>query len=103
MTYKKIAVIGAGSWGTALSLHLSEKFEQIYLWVYEKKLCDIIIKERENKWFLPEIFLPKNIVSDNSTLLVFFPSMFIISNFITYFLSVVFLVCSVFTCSAGFF
>ena len=66
MNHKKIAVIGAGSWGTALSLHLSEKFEQIYLWVYEKKLCDIIIKERENKWFLPEIFLPKNIVSDNS-------------------------------------
>ena len=66
MTHKKIAVIGAGSWGTALSLHLAEKFEQVSLWVYEKTLCDIINKERENKWFLPDIFLPGNIVSDNS-------------------------------------
>ena len=66
MTHKKIAVIGAGSWGTALSLHLAEKFEQVSLWVYEKTLCDIINKERENKWFLPDIFLPRNIVSDNS-------------------------------------
>ena len=66
MINKKIAVIGAGSWGTALSLHLAEKFEQVSLWVYEKELCNIIIKERENKWFLPNIFLPKNIISDNS-------------------------------------
>ena len=66
MIQKKIAVIGAGSWGTALSLHLAEKFEQFFLWVYEKELCDIIIKERDNKWFLPNFILPKNIVSDNS-------------------------------------
>ena len=59
MINKKIAVIGAGSWGTALSLHLAEKFEQVSLWVYEKQLCNIIIKERENKWFLPNIFLPE--------------------------------------------
>jgi len=66
MIHKKIAVIGAGSWGTALSLHLAEKFDQVSLWVYEKQLCDIIINKRENKWFLPDIFLPENIVSDNS-------------------------------------
>jgi len=66
MNHKKIAVIGAGSWGTALSLHLSEIFDKVSLWVYEKELCDIIIRERENKWFLPGFFLPENIVSDNS-------------------------------------
>ena len=70
MIHKKIAVIGAGSWGTALSLHLAEKFEQVSLWVYERELCDILTKERENKWFLPNIFLPKNIVSDTSIELV---------------------------------
>ena len=43
MDTKKIAIIGAGSWGTALSLHLAEKVEQISLWVYEKELCDIIL------------------------------------------------------------
>jgi glycerol-3-phosphate dehydrogenase (NAD(P)+) len=66
MDTKKIAIIGAGSWGTALSLHLAEKFEQISLWVYEKELCDIILKERENKWFLPGFRLPKNINPINS-------------------------------------
>jgi glycerol-3-phosphate dehydrogenase (NAD(P)+) len=66
MNTKKIAIIGAGSWGTALSLHLAEKFEEVSLWVYEKELCDIIQKERENKWFLPGFQLPKNITPDNS-------------------------------------
>jgi glycerol-3-phosphate dehydrogenase (NAD(P)+) len=66
MDTKKIAIIGAGSWGTALSLHLAEKFEQISLWVYENELCDIILKERENKWFLPGFSIPKNINPDNS-------------------------------------
>ena len=66
MNNKKIAVIGGGSWGTALSLHLAEKFEQVNLWVFEKELCNIILKERENKWFLPGILLPQNISPDNS-------------------------------------
>jgi glycerol-3-phosphate dehydrogenase (NAD(P)+) len=66
MDTKKIAIIGAGSWGTALSLHLAEKIEQISLWVYEKELCDIILKERENKWFLSGFPLPKNINPNNS-------------------------------------
>ena len=66
MDNNKIAVIGGGSWGTALSLHLSEKFEQVNLWVYEKELYDIILKERENRWFLPGIILPQNIIPDTS-------------------------------------
>ena len=66
MNNKRIAVIGGGSWGTALSLHLAEKFEQVNLWVYEKELYDIILKERENKWFLPGIILPQNIIPGTS-------------------------------------
>lgn len=66
MNTKKIAIIGAGSWGTALSLHLAEKFDDVSLWVYEKELCDLIKKERENSWFLPGFQLPKNITPDTS-------------------------------------
>ncbi len=66
MENKKIAIIGAGSWGTALSIHLADKFEKVSLWVYEKELCDILHKDRENKWFLPGFTLPPNIVPDNS-------------------------------------
>ena len=66
MDNKKIAIIGAGSWGTALSIHLADKFEKISLWVYENELCDILLKDRENKWFLPGFPLPENITPDNS-------------------------------------
>ncbi|MBV8905323.1 MAG: glycerol-3-phosphate dehydrogenase, partial [Acidobacteriia bacterium] len=31
----RLAVVGAGSWGTALALVLAPKFDHIRLWVYE--------------------------------------------------------------------
>ena len=66
MINENIAVVGAGSWGTALALHLSKKFKNISLWVYENDLCEIIRKERENKWFLPGFAIPQNITPENS-------------------------------------
>tara|TARA_Y100000588_G_C14177528_1_gene892076 strand:+ start:187 stop:1209 length:1023 start_codon:yes stop_codon:yes gene_type:complete len=66
MIKKNVAVIGAGSWGTALALHLSNKFKKVSLWVYENDLCEIIQKERENKWFLSGFSIPHNIEPDNS-------------------------------------
>ena len=66
MINENIAVVGAGSWGTALALHLSKKFKNISLWVYENDLCEIIRKERENKWFLSGFAIPKNITPESS-------------------------------------
>jgi len=59
--HEKISIIGAGSWGTALAIHLAGNFNQISLWVYEKELCDTITRTRDNAWFLPGHPLPKNI------------------------------------------
>jgi glycerol-3-phosphate dehydrogenase (NAD(P)+) len=59
--HEKISIIGAGSWGTALAIHLTNKFEQISLWVYEKDLCRTLTQSRENSWFLPGHPLPNNI------------------------------------------
>ncbi len=59
--HEKISIIGAGSWGTALALHLADNFRQISLWVYEKELCDTITHTRENAWFLPGYPLPENV------------------------------------------
>ena len=70
MINDNIAIIGAGSWGTALAIHLSKKFKKISLWVYENDLCEIIRKERENIWFLPEFIIPENIIPENSLELV---------------------------------
>lgn len=62
----KIAVLGAGSWGTTLAILLAEKGNEVMLWVYEKDLAEIIKNTRENKIYLPDYTLPENIYSTNS-------------------------------------
>ena len=62
MTKKEtISIIGAGAWGTTLSILLAEKGFPVKLWVYEKELAEIIKEFRENKWFLPGFPIPSNI------------------------------------------
>lgn len=63
---RKIAVLGAGSWGTTLAKLLAEKDNEIRLWVYEKELVEVIKKERENSTYLPGHKLPENIEPTNS-------------------------------------
>lgn len=63
---RPIGVIGAGAWGTALSILLARKGYPIDLWVYEKELCRLIKETRENKFFLPGCPLPANIRPTNS-------------------------------------
>src|SRR3990172_2432364 len=62
----KIAVLGAGSWGTTLARLLAEKDNDIRLWVYEKDLVEVIKKERVNTLYLPGFKLPANIYPTNS-------------------------------------
>ncbi|AEE91306.1 NAD(P)H-dependent glycerol-3-phosphate dehydrogenase [Tepidanaerobacter acetatoxydans Re1] len=49
----KVAVIGAGSWGTALANIAAENANCTYLWVRRRKLADEIIKTHENRLYLP--------------------------------------------------
>lgn len=58
---KKILVIGAGSWGTALSLSLSSNDNFVYLWEYNETYRDLLKKDRENKNFLPGYKFNENI------------------------------------------
>jgi len=57
-----IAVIGAGSWGTALSLALSNIGHKVKLWAYEREVSDGILRHRESRLFLPGVQLPADIV-----------------------------------------
>jgi glycerol-3-phosphate dehydrogenase (NAD(P)+) len=56
-----IAVIGAGSWGTALALTLAGLGHEVKLWAYEGEVVESIRRSRENRLFLPGIILPENI------------------------------------------
>lgn len=58
----KIAVIGSGSWGTAISLLLAKKGNSVYLWSWIQEETDRLNNDRENKEFLPGIKFPENII-----------------------------------------
>ncbi len=56
---KGIAVVGGGSWGTAFASMLAGRHSDISLWVREPEVREGILKERENRLFLPGIRLPR--------------------------------------------
>jgi glycerol-3-phosphate dehydrogenase (NAD(P)+) len=58
---KRLAIIGAGSWGTALSIVLAPRFEQIRLRVWERDLAARLRETRENDLYLPGFRLPENV------------------------------------------
>jgi len=62
----KIAILGAGSWGTALAVLLAAKNYEIVLWEHFPELADDLIKYRENKKMLPGIKIPDNVKITNN-------------------------------------
>jgi len=58
---KNLAIIGGGSWGTALAIVLAPRFPQIRLWVYESDLAGRIHESRENDIYLPGFRVPENV------------------------------------------
>jgi len=61
----KIAVLGAGSFGTALSIVVSEKAKEVMLWSHSKDIVESIAARNQNSVYMPEIFLPLNIKASN--------------------------------------
>jgi len=53
-----IAVLGAGSWGTALAKTLAERGHQVALWARDSEFAARLASERENKTYLPGAALP---------------------------------------------
>lgn len=62
----KIAVIGAGSWGTALAILLSQKYNNVHLWAHRKAHSDDLNKERKNSKYLPGILFPDTLIVSNN-------------------------------------
>lgn len=80
---KPIALLGAGSWGTALALNLARRGQLVKLWSVEPTEIKALIADKENKQFLPGFELPDLIqptddlataVSDVEDVLVVVPS-----------------------------
>ena len=61
MTPQRIAVIGAGAWGTALADSFAETGHEVILWVFEADLCARMASHGENDLYLPGIALHENL------------------------------------------
>ncbi|MRJ77976.1 NAD(P)H-dependent glycerol-3-phosphate dehydrogenase [Aeromicrobium sp. SMF47] len=57
----QIAVMGAGSWGTAFALVLADAGNDVRLWGRRPELCDMINDKHENSEYLPGVELPEAI------------------------------------------
>ena len=62
---KNIAIIGSGSWGVALAIHLAKLGNNIKIWSFAEDERDLINKEKKCK-FLPNVTLPDGIEATNS-------------------------------------
>jgi glycerol-3-phosphate dehydrogenase (NAD(P)+) len=61
----KLAIVGGGSWGTALAIVLAPRFKEVRLWIYEQDLAERMAHSRENDVFLPGFSLPPNVTVGN--------------------------------------
>ncbi|MDX1775265.1 MAG: NAD(P)H-dependent glycerol-3-phosphate dehydrogenase, partial [Desulfobulbales bacterium] len=61
MTLAKIAVVGAGSWGTALTKPLGDLGQTVSLWAHRKEHVAELKATRENKSYLPGFTLPETV------------------------------------------
>lgn len=61
MTARGVAVVGAGSWGTALSIHLGRLGDSPRLWARNAGLPSLMRETGENSWYLPGIPLPRGL------------------------------------------
>ncbi|HLP16689.1 MAG TPA: NAD(P)H-dependent glycerol-3-phosphate dehydrogenase [Bacteroidota bacterium] len=57
----RIAVLGAGSWGTTLAILLSENFHEVTLWTFEGAHAAQMLATRTNPDFVPGTIIPPQI------------------------------------------
>jgi glycerol-3-phosphate dehydrogenase len=65
---KKVAMLGAGSWGTALSLVLADNGHQVMMWGHRAELIDQINELHENKDYLPGVELSSSIIGEQKSI-----------------------------------
>ena len=102
---KKVAIIGSGSWGVALAIHLAKLGNEVRIWSFDKEEADLINIEKKCK-FLPNINLPEgiecfldfeNTIKDSNIILHVTPSKFtrnIVKQYKKYIVNQPIIICS---------
>lgn len=62
----KVSVIGAGSWGTALSQAIVDNGHMVRIYARSETTCDEINNEHTNKRYLKNNILPKEVIATNN-------------------------------------
>jgi glycerol-3-phosphate dehydrogenase (NAD(P)+) len=57
----KLAVLGAGAWGTVLAWLLAKNGHEVRLWTRREKHAEVLTKTRKNPDYVPDLLLPDNI------------------------------------------
>ncbi len=58
---KKICIVGGGSWGSAMAVHLGRQEIQVNLWIREPEIYEDTVQTRRNETFLPQITFPPSV------------------------------------------
>jgi glycerol-3-phosphate dehydrogenase (NAD(P)+) len=65
---KAVSVLGAGSWGTALAVHLGRLGHEVRLWARDRALVEDLSDRRANAIYLPDVTLPDRVTVTHSLL-----------------------------------
>ena len=60
-----IAIVGGGSWGTALGVHLARAGTTVRLWAREPEVVQGLRDARRNPWYLADVEVPPGIEATN--------------------------------------
>ncbi|WP_173916290.1 NAD(P)H-dependent glycerol-3-phosphate dehydrogenase [Halobacillus sp. Marseille-Q1614] len=61
----KVAVLGAGSWGTALAIVLADNGHDVHLWSHRKEHAEKINETHQNEKYLKDITIPSNVTASS--------------------------------------
>src|SRR5439155_752736 len=59
-----IAIVGGGSWGTALAIHLARSAGAVRLWAREPEVVEGIRTRRRSPWYLPDLEIPSGVAGE---------------------------------------
>ncbi len=62
MKTSAIAILGAGSWGTAVAIHLAKQGHHVMLWGHDPQHVSAMCKQRCNQRYLPDISFPPTLI-----------------------------------------